>query len=378
MRNEVKSAFGGDIKNLKIAIFYDWLNQWGGAERVLIDILRLYPQATIFSLIHNYSKIDWLPANTKVITSFINKLPFSKNNPIFYTPLYSFALEKFDFSKFDIVISTTSSLGHCFLTPPKTLFICYLHNTNRYLYQTPPKYKFISPLLKNYQKTDFIYAQRPDYLLCNSKTVQKRILINYRRSSQIIYPGVDTDFFTPSKIKLDSNYFLVVSRLVAHKKIDIAIKACHKLKKKLIIVGIGREKNKLISLKNKLKDQNIIFMGKVSDKKLKILYQNCQALICPQFEDYGLTPIEVQACGRPVIAFNKGGITETVIDKKTGLFFSHQTTKSLQKTLIQFDTKEFSQQDCVDNAKKFSKQNFMINFSHTIDKLWQLHLNTSL
>lgn len=365
-----------DTKNLKIAIFYDWLNQWGGAERVLLDILKIYPQATIFTLIHNPLKTDWLPPNTKIITSFINKLPFSKNNPIFYTPLYSFALEKFDFSKFDIVISTTSSLGHCLLTPPNTLFVCYLHNTNRYLYQTPPKYKFLSPLLKNYQKTDFIYAQRPDYLLCNSKTVQSRIKINYQRDSETIYPGVDVDYFCPSTTKIKSDYFLVVSRLVAHKKIDLAIKACHLLKKKLIIVGSGREKNKLVNLKNKLNDQNIIFMGKVSDKKLKSLYQNCKALICPQIEDYGLTPLEAQACGRPVIAYNQGGITETVINGKTGILFKYQTVKSLILALLKFEQQSFSLNDCTTNAKKFSIENFVLNFKHTIDTLWQKHRHT--
>lgn len=372
----MKSASGGEIENLKVAIFYDWLNQWGGAERVLLDILKIYPKASLFTLIHDQTKTSWLPSDIKVTTSFIQKFPLSRKNPIFYTPFYALALEQFDFSQFDIVISTTSLIGHCLLTSPKTLFICYHHNTNRYLYQTPKSYRFLSPLLNRYKKTDYIYGQRPDQLLCNSNTVSKRILDNYHRSSTVIYPGVDTDFFTPKKQPLSSDYFLVVSRLVSHKKIDIAIRACHKLKKKLIIVGSGREKNKLINLKNKLKDKNIIFLGKVSDKKLKTLYQNCQALICPQIEDYGLTPLEVQSSGRPVIAYQKGGITETVINGKTGIFFKHQTVKSLSLTLRKFNLNSYSSEACVTNANKFSKQNFVLNFNHTIDKLWQQHRNT--
>lgn len=372
----MKSAFGGEIKDLKIAIFYDWLNQWGGAERVLLDILKIYPDSPVFTLVHDPSKTNWLPQNTKIITSFIQKLPFGKINSIFYTPLYGLALERLDFSKFDIVISTTSTVGHCLLTSTSTLFICYFHNTNRYLYQTPKPYQILSPLLKLYKKTDFAYANRPDYLLCNSTTVQKRILNNYKRSSIVVHPGIDTDFFTHNKTPQTIDYFLVVSRLVKHKKIDLVINACHKLKKKLIIVGTGRDKDRLFKLKNKLNDQNIIFLGKVSDKKLKSLYQNCQALICPQIEDYGLTPIEAQACGRPVIAYKKGGITETVINGKTGIFFKHQTTKSLCLAINKFISKKFDSKDCVDNAQKFSNKNFMLNFSHTIEKLWQQHQNT--
>ena len=126
----------------KVALFYDWLNQWGGAEKVLLDLIKLYPKAPIYTLVHDPKKTNWLPKKTKVITSFINKLPFSKNNPIFYTPFYSIALEQFDFSDFDIVISTTSTIGHCLLIPSKTLFVCYFHNVNRHIYQK--KYTIIS------------------------------------------------------------------------------------------------------------------------------------------------------------------------------------------------------------------------------------------
>lgn len=367
-----------ETKNLKIAIYYDWLNQWGGAERVLLDILKIYPNSSVFTLIYDPKKTSWLPPQTSVYPSIINKFSFSKKNNIWQTPFYAIALEQFNFSQFDIVISTTQISGHCFLTSPHTLFVCYFHNINRYVYQTPRQFVFLKPFLKKYQKNDYIYSQRPDYILCNSNTVRKRILDNYHRPSTVVHPGVNTDFFTPLNFSPVSNYFLVVSRLVAHKRIDIAINACHFLKKKLIIVGSGREKNKLINLKNKLNDQNIIFLGKVSDKKLKSLYQNCQALICPQIEDYGLTPLEAQSCGRPVIAYNQGGITETVINGKTGIFFKHQTTESLIRAIKKFDNKSFFPEICVTNAKKFSTQNFMLNFKHTIDTLWQYHRNTLL
>lgn len=355
----------------KVALFYDWLNQWGGAEKVLLNLIKIFPDAPVFTLVHDPKKTKWLPKKTKVITSFIQNLPWSLKNPILYTSFYSVALEQFDFSQFDIVISTTSISGHCLLTSPKTLFICYFHNPNRYVYQTPKQFKILKPLLNIYQKIDKIYAQRPDVLLCNSQTVQQRIQKHYHRSAKIIHPGVDTDFFVPTTHPDNSQkYFLIVSRLVYHKRIDLAIKACHQLNKKLIIVGQGRDKQELVKLKNKLDDPNIIFLGKIKQNHLLELYQNCQALICPQLEDFGLTPIEAQACGKPVIAFKKGGITETVINGKTGIFFKKQNIKSISLAIKKFNSKKFKKTDCINNASKFSDKLFMLNFRKVINSLW--------
>lgn len=353
----------------KIALFYDWLNQWGGAEKVLLDLIKLYPNAPIYTLVYDPKKTKWLPKNTKIITSFINKIPFFQKNSIFQTPFYPLAVKQFDFSKYDIVISTTQIIGHGLNVPQKTKFICYFHNINRYVYQTPSQFKILKPLLSLYQKLDFIYGQKPDYLFCNSKTVQKRIINAYHRPSKIIHPGIDTSFFIPTKTKPKEKYFLIVSRLVSHKKIDIAIKACHKLNQKLYIVGTGRDKNKLTNLVNSLNNSNIKFFDQVDDNKLLNLYQNCQALICPQLEDFGLTPIEAQACGKPVIAYNRGGLTETVINGKTGIFFKKQTVKSLISAIKKFNPNNFSKNICQKNAQKFSNINFMLNFKKEIDLL---------
>jgi glycosyltransferase involved in cell wall biosynthesis len=355
----------------KVALFYDWLNQWGGAEKVLLDLIKIYPDAPVFTLVYDPKKTDWLPKNTKVIPSFINKLPFSNKNPIFYTPLYPLALEQFNFSQYDVVISTTTTVGHCLITPTDTLFVCYFHNVNRYIYQTPKRFALLKPLLKLYEDEDKIYSQRPDYIFCNSQTVKNRITNHYCREAQIINPGVDTEYFRPSKSKQDDKYFLTVSRLVPHKKIDLAIFACHKLNLKLLIVGDGRQKQKLNSLIKRLNDPNIKLLGKVSDKKLLKLYKNCEALICPQEEDYGLTPLEAQACGKPVIAFNRGGIVETVISGKTGILFSKQSVNCLKSALKLFSKSKFNPSDCVYNANKFSKNQFMLNFKEAITALWK-------
>jgi len=360
------------IKKLKVALFYDWLNQWGGAEKVLLDLIKLYPQAPVYTLVHNPKKTNWLPKNTKIITSFINRLPFSHNNSLLYTPLYPLALEQFNFSDFDIIISTSSTIGYNLLTPANSLFVCYLHNVNRHIYQQ--KYLFpLTKIISRYKKTDLIYINRPDHLFCNSKTVQDRIFNTYHQSAKIIYPGIDTSFFIPSTTKSNEKYFLTVSRLVNHKKINLAIKSCHQLKQKLYIVGTGRHQNKLAALIKSLNNPNIKLLGSVNQSKLLSLYQNCQALICPQLEDFGLTPIEAQACGKPVIAYNKGGLTETVINGKTGILFNHQSVKSLSLAISKFNPNNFSPKLCRSNALKFSNKNFMLNFKKEIDSLWQIH-----
>lgn len=351
----------------KIALFYDWLNQDGGAEKVLLSLIKLYPQAPIFTLVHQPQKTTWLPKNTKIITSFINQLPFSQNNPLFYTPFYDLALEQFDFSQYDIIISTTSVVGHCLLTLPSTLFVCYYHNLNRYLYSTPKRYSFLRPLLNIYKKFDYIYSRRPDYSLCNSQTVHQRLKKQFNLDIPIINPGVNTEFFKPIN-NPDNNFFLIVSRLVPHKNFDIVIKAFNSLPYRLIVIGTGREFSHLQSLAKN--NPRIKFLGYISDRQKLKYYQNCQALICPQLEDFGITPIEAQACGKPVIALGHGGNTETIVNHQTGIFFDKPTVTHLKKAIQEFLSIKFNPTKCRQNSLKFSESSFMLNFKKTIDHLW--------
>ena len=359
---------------MKVALFYDWLNQWGGAERVLLDILKIFPDAPIYTLVHNPTKTKWLPPQTKIITSFINHLPHAHQNPIYYTPLYPLALEQFDFSSFDIVISTTTTIGHCLLTPPKTLYLCYFHTINRHIYQQ--KHSLLQPLINIYKKHDQIYRHRPDYLLAGSQNAQNRLKKYYHRPSTLIYPGTNLDHFKPNQ-NPPQKYFLLVSRLVPHKKIDLAIQACHQLNLPLVVVGTGRQQSFLRKLKKQLHLNNLTLLGQVSSQKLLSLYQNCQALICPQHEDFGLTPIEAMACGKPVIALKKGGFLETVKQGTTGILFPQQNLNSLKQALQQFNPQDFNPQDCRRQAQKFSRKVFMLNFKKTVNRLWKKHQNTS-
>ena len=354
----------------KVALFYDWLNQYGGAEKVLLSLLRLYPDAPVYTLVYDPQKTPWLPPQTKVITSFINRLPFSRNNPLIYTPLYDLALEQFDFSDYDIVISTTSVVGHSLITPPHTLFICYYHNLNRYLYFTPAKYSFLKPLLKIYQKIDAIYARRPDHSFCNSQTVKTRLANKLHLQAQVICPGIDVNYFQPIASP-SQDYFLLVSRLVPHKNIDLVIKAFRNLPYKLIIVGTGRE---LANLKSLAKNNpRISFAGSVSSSRLLGLYQNCQAVLCPQLEDFGLVALEAQSCGRPVIGLNQGGNTETVINGQTGYLFSKPTIGAISTAVSEFSAKKYDPALCRQNALRFSEDQFMLNFKKAVDTLWKEH-----
>ncbi len=349
------------LADAKIAIYYDWLNQWGGAEKVLLNILKIFPKAELFTLFYDPYKTQWLPKNIKIHTSFLQHLP---KTPLL-SPIYDIAAETFNFSNFDIIISTTSNVGHCLLTSPQSLFVCYYHNLNRHLYLNPPK--FILLLLNIYQKIDKIYSKRPDYSICNSNTTYNRLQKYLNVKSTIINPGIDTKYFIPIQ-KPSQDYYLIVSRLVPYKSLDYVIKTFIQNKQKLVIAGTGRDLNRL---KNIAKNStNIIFMGFVTQQKLLNLYQNCIAFICPQIEDFGITSLEAQSCGRPVIAFNKGGVTETVINQKTGIFYNEQNETSLNLALNIFLKTKFNSQFIKNNANNFDETIFMLNFKQLITKLY--------
>lgn len=309
----------------KIAIFYEAINQWGGAERVLLDILKIYPNSDILTLIHK--PVSWLPKNTKIITPFFN------------------------LKKYDLIISTGAHIPHYINAD-----IYYFHNLNRHLYK--------SKLFFPFQVLDNLFIKKNKLNLCNSKTVKQRLKNTYNINATIINPGINTKIFIPTP-KPKANYFLCVYRLVPYKNIDQAIIACQELKQKLIIVGAGRQEKYL----RKISDPKYIkFTGKINEKQLIKYYQNCKALICPQIEDFGLTPIEAQSCGRPVIGLNKGGITETVINHKTGILYKKENTTCLKKTLTEFSKLQFSSKDCRQNALIFSSTNFMLNFKKQIEQ----------
>jgi len=356
---------------MKVAIVHDYLIKLGGAERVLEVIHKMFPDAPVYTFIfdaektqHKYDKWDIRP-------SYLQKMPWSKKKIDFYRPLMPAAIEQFDFSGFDLVISNNHSFAKGIITKPETVHVCYCHTPTRYLWHQVNiannklgwLTRKIAPYVLNYLRVfDYLSAQRVDYFMANSKAVKDRIKKYYRRDSDILYPPVDISRFNISKETED--YFLIVSRLEPHKSVDLAISAFNDLGIPLKIIGAGSEYENLKSMAKK----NIEFLGEISDEEVERYISKCKAFIFPQEEDFGITALEAQACGRPVVAFRKGGALETVVDGKTGVFFDEQTAPCLAEAIRNFDNIKFDVQEIRNQAEKFSEENFMKNLSNLIDK----------
>ncbi len=365
---------------MRIAFVYDRVNKFGGAERVLLALHEIWPEAPLYTAVLNREKASWAD-KFEVIPSFLNKLPFSSTNHEIYPLLTPFAFESFDFSKFDIVLSVTSADAKGIITGPNTMHVCYLLTPTRYLWGgyhdhlQNPGFDLFNPLVKglmhlfspSLRRMDYIAATRPDHYIAISKTVSNRIKIYYKRDAEIIYPPVDTDFFHPRGVHSDEDYFLIVSRLVPYKKIDTAITAFNKLGWKLKIIGSGIDERRLKNIANR--NTEFINSG-LTDEKLCWYYQNCSGVIFSGEEDFGISAVEAQACGKPVVGIGKGGIGEIVVAGTTGEL-CEDNTESLINTLKLFIKKKYSVSDCRNNAIKFSKQKFQTKMKTVVEGYWK-------
>jgi glycosyltransferase involved in cell wall biosynthesis len=377
---------------MKIALVYDRINKFGGAERVLQALHQLWPQAPLYTAVYNQSATPWAK-DFDIRSSFLQKFPLAKTHHELYPWLTPLAFESFNFDDYQVVISVTSAEAKAIITHPKILHLCYCLTPTRYLWSHQKEYqsspglgifnrlgRLVFSLSKpRLQAFDRVASSRPDLYLAISKTVQKRISQYYHRHSKIIYPPVDVQKFsristfskkTPASFAASAaDYFLVVSRLTPYKKVDLAIKACNQLKENLVIVGSGREQASL----KKLSGPTIRFTNQISDDQLVYLYQNCQALIMPQEEDFGIVALETQAAAKPVISFYKGGATETVIPGQTGIFFKNQTVDSLIKAVKQFKTYSWDKKAIRSQAKKFDIKIFKQKIKTYVEAEWLKH-----
>ena len=355
---------------MRVAIVYDRLNKWGGAERVLLALHELFPTAPIYTSVYDKKRASW--ANIfDVKTSFLQRFPFAVHHEL-YPSLMPIVFESFNFDEFDLVISVTSEAAKGIITKPQTRHICYCLTPTRYLWSGYKEY-FRNPWLRFFSKPivsylrfwDKITANRPDKFIAISKEVQNRIRKYYDKKSVVIYPPL-VNFKEASDVKSkNENYFLIVSRLVPYKKIDLAIKSFNELKLPLKIIGVGSEMNRLRAMAG----PTIEFLGYLTDKELVRYYSGCRALIFPGFEDFGLTILEAQSFGKPVIAYKGGGALETIIEGKTGIFFDKQNFKSLATAVRQFDNLAIDPEDCKQQAEKFSLEQFKKNFMRKVEDL---------
>jgi len=365
-------------KKIKIALVHDYLTQFGGAERVLSALSELFPEAPIYTLIYDKKSTGYVFEKRKVYTSFLQKIPFSKKyfRALFW--LMPAAIEQFNLSSYDLVISVSTSYGKGIITKTDTLHISYCSTPPRYLWYSSQESldefrvpKILRPILRLFftylRIWDYQAAQRVDLFVTNSENIKKKIKFYYNCDSNIIYPPLESrKFFISSNSK---DYFLMVGRMVPYKRFDIAIDAFGWLpNERLIIVGNGPEYKKLKLKVKKLKLKNIEFLGLISDDKLPVLYSNCKALIFPQEEDFGIVPLEAMASGRPVIAYRAGGALETIIENKTGIFFDQQSPESLIEAVNKFNKKDFDSKSIREHALRFDKEEFKRKFTEFISQ----------
>ncbi|MDE2025640.1 MAG: glycosyltransferase [Patescibacteria group bacterium] len=354
---------------MKVALVYDRINKWGGAERVLLAINNMFPDAPLYTSVYSRQKAPWADV-FRVIPSFLQNLPFSKKHELL-APLMPIAFEQFTFDEFDLVISVTSEAAKGILTKPHTKHLCICLTPTRYLWSGYEEYvkgflrMLLAPLVWYLRTWDIAASSRPDKMVGISNEVRSRIKTYYNRESELLYPPLN-EFFLESgkeddtilkKCNLRSqSYFLVVSRLsrfTGYKRVDQAIAAANALKIPLVIAGDGD-----IAYFSSFAGPTVTFTGKVSDAQLKALYTHCKALVFPAHEDFGLVMAEVQACGRPVIAYNKGGAAEIVIHGQTGILYEKQTTEALTNALKNFTEKDYNSQYCKQQAQQFAFSHF--------------------
>ncbi len=349
---------------MKVAIVCDSLVQPGGADRVLYDVLDLFPKAEIFTSVYKQDRYPYLKDHI-VNTTFIQRLPFSNFFYRHYTPLSPLGFERLRLGKkFDLIISISAGCAKGVITSSDTFHLGII--------LTPPRYQwggvvncrgnklrsilhFFSTIFDHYLRIwDIEASKRPDKMISISKFIKKRVYKVYRRDSEVVYPGVDTKFWKPDKSVERQDFYLVVSRLYDYKKVDLAIKACNNLKKNLYIIGEGPDRDYLENLAG----ETVEFKGYVSDKEVRRYMRSCKALLFPGLEDFGLAPVEAMSCGAPVIAFNGGGVAETVVDGVTGILFPKQHEKSLLNAIHTFEKKSFTCDIIQKRAQKFSESKF--------------------
>lgn len=324
---------------MNVALVHDFLLRLGGAEKVLKTLTEMFPKAPIYTLLYDEKTAGEIFPREKIRTSRLQNYPhILKRHHRYLLPKFPRAVEEWDFSGFDFVISSSSAFAHGIITPSKTTHITYFHSPMRFAWDWYHEYKkeqkvgpvrqaAIAYFMKKIRLWDKIASSRTDVFIANSNTVRKRIRKYYRRDSEIIYPPVDISRFKINKDNAD--YFLIVSALTPYKRIDLAIQLFNKIGRKLVIIGDGPQRDFLQNIAG----PNIEFLGFKPDSVVAEYYKNCRALIFPGEEDFGITPIEAMACGKPVLAYGRGGVTESVIEGVTGEFFHSETVESMEQGL---------------------------------------------
>jgi len=367
---------------MNVALVHDHLNQIGGAERVVQSMHRLWPQAPLYTLVHDPDRIGNFFGDMDVRTSFIQNLPLSRSHLRWYLSLMPAAIESLDLSAYDVIVSSASAFGKGAIAPPNSVHICYCHTPTRYLWSDAHTYleevgggwlikKLLPIVLNNIRMWDQLAASRVDYFIANSHFVADRIKRYYNRESDVMYPPVDVSGYPHMR---QQGYFVMVSRLRPYKKIDLAIRAFNRLRMPLVIVGDGEERDRL----RKLAGPSVTFVGNADDTMKKRILASAQGFIHPQEEDFGIAAVEAMAAGTPVIAYDAGGARETVIEGVTGTLFEEQNWQSLADSVIRMRRESFDRDAIRNHAQQFSKERFERDLEAYVRSKYVEHKSASL
>lgn len=347
---------------MHLALVHDWLNQMGGAEDVLETLVSMYNQAPVYTSMYWRKGMPAAYRDWDIRPTWMDRLPGIHRHHQPYLPLYPLAFARLDLSAYDLVLSNKSGFCHGVQTGPDTTHICYCLAPTRYVWDfdgyaarealPPVLRRLLVPFIKVLRRWDYRAAQRVSHFIAISAEIQARIRRYYNRDSSIIFPPVDTQRFVP--VGYHDDFFLIVSRLVPYKRIDLAVRAFRQLDLPLVIAGDGRDREALEAMA----DSNITFLGYVPDADLADLYARCRAFVLPGKEDFSIAPVQAMASGRPVIAYGTGGALDTVIPGLTGLFFEEPTPESLVAAVRQFEDLSFDDDAIRRHAEQFDKRVF--------------------
>ncbi len=369
---------------MKIALAHDWLNQMGGAENVLEELVTMYPGAPVFTTIYSPALMPPAYQSWDIRVSPLNRAPAVHRHHQPYLPLYPPAVRQLDFGGFNVILSNKSGFIHGLRHSAQQLHICYCLAPTRYVwnYQAYAQREgfgrglglAIAPAINALRRWDYRAAQPTpptggqgvDHFIAISRDIQQRIKEFYGRDAAVIYPPVDTERFQPVP-NPTADYYLVVSRLIPYKRIDLAVRAFSRMNKRLVVVGDGRDRAQLEALAG----PSVTFTGRLPWGEVVKLMANCRAFLFPGFEDFGIAPVEAQAAGRPVIAFARGGALDTVIEGLTGLFFREQSVPALIAAVEQFERLSFEPSIARRNAERFSASRFRRELGDFVAARWQ-------
>ena len=361
------------LQGKRVALVHDWLNGMRGGEKCLEVLCEMFPDATLFTLIHEKGRLSKTIEQMQIQTSFIQKLPFGLSRYRHYLPIMPKAIECFDFSSFDLVISTSHCVAKGAIPGPETFHISYVHAPMRYVWDAFDTYfkrsqtrlwiRWAAILVRSYLRHwDRKSSIRVHRFLCNSVNIQKKIEQYYGRESQVIHPPVDLNRFTPGGVKKD--FYLMIGAFAPNKRVDLAIRAFNSLKLPLKIVGRGQDEAYCRSIAG----ETISFLGECNDDQILRLYQEARAFVFPGEDDFGITPLEAQACATPVIAYAAGGALETV-NEQTGIFFHQQTEDALSQAVEEMETRHssFQREEFQKNTSRFSRKRYQQEISQVIN-----------